>query len=201
MTFDEFKNYHLNERLIVCGLGESLRSLRLPSEFTTIGVNDIGRLFHPVYLLNVNHRSQYKGDRYSFIENTQAKYLFTQQPRENPGVKVPIVEFEIAKKGGGVAIEENRLPHYRNSPYMGVALAAFMGAKNIGLIGVDFTENHFWAQDGNHRLTCELDRIDAQYGALADHLFQSQGTRLFNLSQTSRLTSLPRITFDEFARV
>ena len=40
-------------------------------------------------------------------------------------------------------IEDNRLPHFRNSPYMGVALAGFMGAARIGIIGVDFTENHF----------------------------------------------------------
>jgi hypothetical protein len=200
LTFDAFKNYHLNECLIVCGLGQSLRSFRPPDGIATIGVNDIGRLFHPTYLLNVNHRSQYKGDRYSYIENTQAKYLFTQQPRENPGVKIPIVEFEIQKKGGGVEIEDNRLPHFRNSPYMGVALAGFMGAARIGIIGVDFTENHFWLQDGKHRLECELESIDAHYGALAAHLYQSQGTRVFNLSTISRLTSIPRITFDDFAR-
>jgi hypothetical protein len=200
LTFDAFKNYHLNKCLIVCGLGESLRSLRLPCEFTTIGVNDIGRLFHPTYLLNVNNRSQYKGDRFSFIENTQAKYLFTHTPGEQGNVKCPIVRFEIASKGGGVEIENNRLPHFRNSPYVGVALAAFMGASKIGLIGVDFTENHFWQRDGRHRLECELDSIDEHYGKLAEHLYRSQGARVFNLSPTSRLLSLPRITFDELRR-
>jgi len=201
VTFNDFKNYHLNECLIVCGLGESLRSLRLPCGFTTIGVNDIGRLFSPTYLLNVNNRSQYKGDRFSFIENTQAKYLFTHQPGEQGNVKCPIIKFEIAEKSGGVAITENRLPHYRNSPYVGIALAGFMGAAKIGLIGVDFTPNHFWAQDGNHRLTCELDSIREKYAELAAHLYQSQGTRVFNLSPTSKITSLPQITFDEIARV
>lgn len=199
MRFDEFKNYHLNECLVVCGLGESIRSLRLPCQLTTIGVNDIGRLFHPTYLLNVNNRTQYKGDRFSFIENTQAKYLFTHTPGEQRNVKCPIVKFEIAKKSGGVAMVNNRLPHFRNSPYTAVALAAFMGAAKIGLIGVDFTENHFWLQDGKHRLECELEQINSKYGALAAHL-RSQGTRLFNLSPTSRITSLPKITFDELLR-
>ena len=198
MTFDEFKNYHLNESIVVCGLGQSLRSLRLPCPTTTIGVNDIGRLFHPTYLLNVNNRTQYKGDRFSYIENTQAKYLFTHTPGENKGVKIPIIKFEIAPKGGGVEIVKNRLPHFRNSPFVGVALAGFMGASKIGLIGVDFTEGHFWVQDGNHRLICELDSINEKFGELAEHLCRSQGTRVYNLSPTSRITSIPRMSLDNF---
>ena len=184
----------------MCGLGESVRSLRSPDAFTTIGVNDIGRLFHPTYLLNVNNRTQYKGDRFSYIENTQAKYLFTHTPGENKNVRIPIVQFEIAKKGGGVEIEGNRLPHFRNSPYMACALAAYMGASVVGLIGVDFTPNHFWAQDGKHRLECELDSINAKYGELAAHLYRSQQTRVFNLSPTSRITSLPRLALKDLLR-
>jgi hypothetical protein len=193
---EDFKNEHAGERIVVCGLGESVAQFR-PGRTITIGVNDIERLFTPTYLLNVNNRSQYKGDRYSYIENTQAKYLFTQSPGENVGVKVPIVQFSIDQRSAGVEIVENRLPHFRNSPYMAVALAAYMGARRIGVLGVDFTDNHFWIKDGPHRLNGELDAIDKQYGKLAAHLKQ-QGTEVWNLSPISRLTSLPKMTLEQW---
>jgi hypothetical protein len=79
---------------------------------------------------------------------------------------------------------------------MGVALAGYFGAKTIGLLGVDFTEHHFWIQDGEHRLAHELHHIDKQYGKLAAHL-KTLGTEVVNLSPVSKLTSLPRMSLDE----
>ena len=61
--------------------------------------------------------------------------------------------------------------HYtQNSPYVAVCLAAYMGARRIGLIGVDFTEHHFFATTGKHPLACRLAQIDREYRALADAL-------------------------------
>jgi hypothetical protein len=197
VRFEEFKNRHLNESIIVCGLGESLKALSAPERFTTIGVNDIGRLFQPTYLVNVNNKNQYRGDRFSWIENTQAKALFTHNPQEQGNVKVPIVTFELSREVGSVRIQGNEMPHFRNSPYIGVALGGFMGAKRIGLIGVDFTDNHFWIKDGPHRLAREFDRINAQYGKLAQHL-GDQGIEVFNLSPISRLTSLAKLSLKEW---
>ena len=196
LKFEEFKNVHAEEKIVVCGLGESVALVQRISA-TTIGVNDIGRLFHPTYLLNVNNISQYKGDRYSYIANTQAKYLFTHTPKENVGVRIPIVPFEIEPRSGGVEVVGNRVPHFRNTPYMGVALAAYMGAKRVGVIGVDFTDNHFWVKDGPHRLNSDFERINAQYGKLAAHL-KTLGTEVFNLSPISRLTTLPKISLDQW---
>lgn len=199
MNFADFKNRHANESILVCGLGESANLLSDPTGYMTIGVNDIGRLFQPTYLLNVNNKSQYKGDRFSYIENSQAKYLFTHQPKEQGNVKIPIVEFKIARKVGTVEIEEDgALPHFRNSPYVAVALAAYMGATRIGLLGVDFTDNHFWVKDGPHRLLRELEAIDAQYGKLAVYL-QAKGIGVWNLSPISRLTKLPKVNLEEWS--
>ncbi len=91
---------------------------------------------------------------------------------------------------------EDQLPHFRNTPYMGVVLAGFFGARRIGLIGADFTDNHFWIQDGQHRLEKELEHINRQYGKLAAHL-KMQGTEVVNLSPISKLTSLPRMSLDD----
>lgn len=44
----------------------------------TIGVNDVGRLFDPTYLVVVNPRNQFKGDRFRFVEQSKVQALFTQ---------------------------------------------------------------------------------------------------------------------------
>lgn len=195
MTFADFKNKHANESIVVCGLGESV-TLFKPDKNLTIGVNDIGRLFQPTYLLSVNNRSQYNGDRFSYIENSQAQALFTHLPNEQGNCKIPIVEFQITRDVGSVEIVNDELPHYRNSPYVAVALAAYMGATRIGLIGVDFTDNHFWVKDGPHRLMREFEQINAQYGKLAAHL-SGQGIEVFNLSPISRLTSISKLKLEQ----
>lgn len=197
MNLSEFKNKHPHESIIVCGLGESVKALEKTRLGITIGVNDIGRLFQPTYLLNVNNKNQYKGDRFSYIENSEAQALFTHQPEQQGNVKIPIVKLTLDPRVGAVDIIDDRIPHYRTTPYMAVSVAAYMGAKKIGLIGVDLTENHFWIKDGPHRLIRELDAIDKQFGKLAEHL-RTKGVELWNLSPISKLTQLPRKTLNEF---
>lgn len=46
-SFAEFRDFHKDETIIVCGCGESLHELTDPGCFITIGVNDVGRLFDP----------------------------------------------------------------------------------------------------------------------------------------------------------
>jgi hypothetical protein len=66
-TLASFQNVHRSEALVVCGCGESLNALAGPERFVTIGVNDVGRLFTPRYLVVVNPRNQFAGDRASSI--------------------------------------------------------------------------------------------------------------------------------------
>ena len=73
-----FQNIHQNETIVVCGCGESLNELENPERFITIGVNDVGRKFQPNYLVVVNPKSQFSGDRFRFVETTKAEYIFTQ---------------------------------------------------------------------------------------------------------------------------
>ena len=62
-TLASFQNIHKGETIIVCGCGESLNDLAHPERFITIGVNDVGRLFDPTYLVVLNPRNQFKEDR------------------------------------------------------------------------------------------------------------------------------------------
>ena len=63
-TLAAFQGRHEGESIVVCGCGPSLTELAEPQCFVTIGVNDVGRLFDPNYLVVVNPRSQFKSDRF-----------------------------------------------------------------------------------------------------------------------------------------
>jgi hypothetical protein len=72
-----------------------------------------------------------------------------------------------------------------------------MGARRIGLIGVDFTENHFYAPTGEHPLTPQLGSIDGHFVKMAEAA-SVRGVEIFNLSRRSRLTAFPKISVGDF---
>src|SRR5215475_8727852 len=162
-TLADFHDIHAGSTIVVCGCGESLNELTEPERFITIGVNDVGRRFHPNYLVVVNPRNQFSGDRFSYVESSRASYLFTQLDlglsREN------VIRFNLGTHGGTDLSQSNVLHFTQNSPYVALCLAVHMGASRIGLIGVDFTEHHFFAPTGTHGLAPQLSIIDEQYGS------------------------------------
>ena len=190
----DFRDCHADSAILVCGCGESLSLLRDPAGLVTIGVNDVGRLFDPGYLVVVNPRSQFRADRFRHVERSRAQALFTQL--ELGPVDLPVVRFTLGAYGG-TEPADGALHYTQNSPYVAVCLAAWMGARRIGLLGVDFTEHHFFGPTGRHPLTCRLQQIDAEYGALGAAL-QRRGIELLNLSPVSRLQSLQRAELASF---
>ena len=53
-----FRGAHAGETILVCGCGSSLKGLKDPSRFITIGVNDIERLFQSIpFLVDIAKRS------------------------------------------------------------------------------------------------------------------------------------------------
>ncbi len=195
--FASFRGYHRGETMLVCGCGASLSGVVAPERFISIGVNDVGRLFQPDYLVVVNPRSQFSGDRFRFVETSQARAIFTQL---DLGIPHPnVVRFQLGKRGGTDLSGTQGLPYTRNSPYVALCLAVSMGAARIGLIGVDFSEHHFFAATGRHPLAGELTQINKEYGALAEEC-RKLGVEVFNLSAESRLTAFPKISAEQFAR-
>lgn len=198
MGLSQFKDAHRGESIVVCGCGESVEDLADPAAYTTIGVNDIGRRFDPDYLVVVNPPSQFTGDRFRYVEASRARVLFTQLDNLRvPGATV--VRFKLGSYGGVDLRDDEVLDFTQNSPYVGVCLAARMGAKRIGLIGVDFTPNHFFGKTGTHPLAHRLERIDQEYANLA-RACAGRGVELVNLSARSRLKSLPRMGLAQFER-
>ncbi|MBW2739806.1 MAG: hypothetical protein JRE64_13370, partial [Deltaproteobacteria bacterium] len=190
----EYHGLHHCETIIVCGCGASLNELKNPEFFITIGVNDVGRLFDPTYLVVVNPRRQFKDDRFHYVEESRAKAIFTQL---DLGLKNHhIVRFTLGKRGGTDFSDPNVLHYTQNSPYVALCLAVHMGAKKIGLIGVDFTDNHFYGKTGRHNLAGQFGKIDMEYKKLAESLKQL-GVEAYNLSSQSRLTAFPKASIED----
>ena len=189
----DFRGRHAGETIVVCGCGRSLADLPVPERWVTIGVNDVGRLFDPTYLVVVNPRSQFRGDRFRHVAASRARALFTQlDPARDLSIAHScVVRFRLGRRGGTDLDDLGSLPYTRNSPYVAACLAALLGARRIGLIGVDFTDHHFFAATGTHPLCRELAQIDREYGHLAAALAR-RGVELVNLSRESRLASLPK---------
>lgn len=196
-TLSSFTNAHQNLPIVVCGCGESLNDFHNHERFITIGVNDVGRKFQPDYLVVVNPKTQFKGDRFRFVENSKAGFIFTQLDLKikNPNV----IKFKLGAFGGTDFSNPCVLHYTNNSPYIALNLAILMGAKQIGLIGVDFTDNHFFARTGKHPLAPQFDPINEQYKKLANAA-EIKGIEIFNLSRVSRLTAFPKVSIDEFEK-
>ena len=193
----DYRGLHSGETMVVCGCGRSLLELAEPERLLTVGVNDVGRLFDPTYLVVLNPRSQFRGDRFRHVEESRARAVFTQL---DLGLRHPcVVRFRLGRRSGTDIDDPGALPYTRNSPYVAVCLAAFMGARRIGLIGVDFTDHHFFAATGRHPLARELAQIDREYAGLARAL-EARGVELVNLSRESRLASLAKVEPAAFAR-
>lgn len=193
---EAWRGRHRGETILVCGCGKSLSALKEKPPCPVIGVNDVGRQLEPDYLMVVNPSGQFSPQRFAAIEATRARALFTSVA--DLGVSHPqVVRFGLGIRGGTRPEQPGRLPYTRNSPYMALALAVLMGARRIGLIGVDFTRDHFFGPTGNHPLAGELRQIDDEYGRLAAAA-QADGVEIVNLSAESRLTALPRMSLADF---
>ena len=190
-----FRDRHRGGSIVVSGCGQSAALREALGHLTVIGVNDVGRLFDPTYLVVVNPPRQFRGDRFTHVRQSRAQALFTQL--DLGPVEPPVVRFPLGRYGGLPAEGDAALHYTQNSPYVAVCLAAHMGARRIGLIGVDFTDHHFFAATGRHPLAGRLAAIDREYGALAQAL-AARGIELVNLSPVSRLQSLPRMPLERF---
>lgn len=191
--FADYRDWHSGETIIVCGCGKSLALLTQLTRFVTIGVNDVGRRFTPDYLVVVNECRQFERERWAHVERSQAKAVFSQLDLAHPRV----VRFRLGRRGGTDRADAQSLHYTANSPYVAVNLARHLGARRIGLIGVDFTDDHFFGATGKHPLAGQIAQIDREYAALGDAC-RAEGVLLANLSPTSRLASLPRVELSDW---
>lgn len=192
ITYSSFQNKHKGEKIIVCGCGTTA-TLAPVGQNIIIGVNDIGRLFTPNYLVVLNDKHSFNQDRWSWIQTSAAEYCFTQFA--NLDTKSKKIQLKLGKYGEPI-INENMVGYTSNSPYVACVIAAFMGATKIGLLGVDFTDNHFFDKTGTHNLNRRLPQITKEYDDMFLY-FKSIGIEFVNLSPISKL-NIPKISISNF---
>lgn len=188
----DFRNIHAGQSIIVCGLGPSLHAFNTmcAQDFITIGVNDIGRYFNPKYLVLLNREASFTPERWRYIAKSDADFLFTCN--DMPWPELPdVVRFKLDNRPGIHLDSDDSLPFSNTSPYVAVALAAYMGASKIGLIGVDFID---------HKLSRDLKRINRDYGKLREAI-EAKGATVVNLSQQSRLEAIPKMLLEDFIKL
>lgn len=199
MNYSDFRNIHAGEKIVVCGCGTSSSGfLGRHEDFVTIGVNDLCRLFTPTYTVVVNDRTSFNDDRWRHIKSCGSKNIFTHltKPEQLPvDNRSSIVQLKLGRHGG-TSWQDGRVDYTSNSPYIAVLVAAWMGAKSVGVIGVDWTPDHFFAKTGDHSLSRRFELINAEYTRLHESL-RSDGIELVNLSDISKLT-IPKRSIKEF---
>lgn len=196
-SLKDFDKPHAGGKIVVCGCGISLLGFgEVAHNYTTIGVNDVPALFTPTYLLVTDAPTRFPIPRKKLVTESKSKYLFTCAKGWR---HANLVHFELGTQTLTCLDKKNHLDHFLNSPYSAVCLAYRLGAKHIGIIGVDFTDGHFYnPKDGPHNIvkSTHLNRVNSSYQKLRDELEQ-RGVTLHNLSANSRL-EIPKITLEHF---
>jgi hypothetical protein len=186
------------ESFIVAGCGASLSLHDDFSKHYVIGVNDIERILTPDFLVVVNDHRTFMHGRWIWVSETKAPVIFSHV--ENPGPiknKQNIVKLELGKRGVLDLDDKTKVDYTMNSPYMAVIIAYQMGAKKIAITGVDFTNNHFFQQTGEHKLNKQISNIDSEYFNLRKEL-EKRGIKVANLSMSSAIEAWPKMTLEEF---
>ncbi len=206
LDLEHYKDSLSGEDVIVLGLGESTSTV--PSQhlrrYWTIGVNDVGRHHNPDFLVLCNSPSCFSSERRDVILDSKVKAafvfpMFVGQWTTEHGFRVVSCPMSRGIIPGWK--DRGVIPNHTTSPYVAIALAAYMGARRVGFLGVDFGPSRFWEQppeDPKERLWggTAFEEIDDAYTALAVML---PFTDVVNLSKTSHLTSVPRGRLDMIA--
>ena len=204
-----FRNIHIDEKVLICGLGSSL--LRIyPKHFKnyplTIGVNDIGAYFDPMYLVISDKLdrenslyTRYQKQAVDTIANHGSPYVFLRQEMEwIPGEHVIYQNLPYRGSNLDEAIGRHMLIGLNLTIWSALSLSVYMGFSRIGLLGVDFK---------GQRAVNSIDTFEASdmaidiENAILSKLKQeivSNGIVVWNLSDDSKITAFPFIDPQSF---
>jgi len=147
-TWRELKDAHKGADILALGLGPSLKDLHLYSPDLTVGVNDIWRYHETDYLCIGDSLSPSKtpftAARRATIQASRPRALFHVHGDDPEHISTMI----LLKTKGYTAepdLDELRagiIPSAYTSIWMAVIVAWHLGAKSIGVLGMDITKDH-----------------------------------------------------------
>jgi len=181
---EHWRDIHKGEEFIVCGCGPSVAELPKNLNIPTIGVNDIWSYHECTYILMIDGPKAFKPNRVERIVNSKPERWFLTKDSDKAwkGFKKPRIPATL--------FDDLLMPGIRmTTPTLAVGLAMFMGAKRVGIIGVDL-KGHASLE----KRVCEVERGFVQLRGCA-WLMRSQ---LWNLSQDSMVSVIPKCTYTDF---
>lgn len=163
-----FKNLHKGDHCFVCGLGTSLNLLDESNldvyRYWTISMNDICRKFHPTYHVMVDShtpekisRRRDKNDfmvRYEYIQKTKAMYYFMpiSHSYDFPPDRTVRIRYRSISRVENIKFGDIPYLFYRTTMTVAIHLALYMGFSKLGILGLDFTPDYFYAKTGAHEI-------------------------------------------------
>jgi hypothetical protein len=170
--------------IIVAGLGKSTQKFAaVAHKYVTIGVNDIDKFFSPTHLVVLDPYRRFSPERQKIICETKADHVWTTPEwpcfkNDSRRKKITTVRFDN-KQSFNI---DKTIPNFRTSPIAGIGLAYKLGAKRIGVVGMDLLADH-------HMHKYEK-VINKQISKLAKLLLQ-KGVILVNISEIANLYTIP----------
>lgn len=198
--YPDYIGKYKNETFIVAGCGSSLNLYAGQdlSKYYIVGVNDIERILTPDFLVVVNDIRTFTRGRWEFIRDSVSPVIFSHMDDPGPiNRSSHLAKIKIGQRGQARLDQLQEVDHTMNSPYMAVIIAYQLGAKKIGMVGVDFTNNHFFSETGTHKLSKHIVSIDAEYMTLRKEL-EKKGVKVANLSPISQLEAWPKMSLSDF---
>jgi uncharacterized Rossmann fold enzyme len=186
------------ESFIVAGCGSSLNYYTDFSNNYVIGVNDIDRILTPDFLVVVNDFKTFMRGRWEYVKESLSPVIFSHM--DNPGPitrSANLVKLQIGERNNPRLDQFAVVDHTMNSPYMAIIIAYQLGAKKIAMVGVDFTQDHFFSNTGTHKLSKHVKNMDHEFSVLRNEL-EKRGVKVANLSPISLIESWPKMSLEEF---
>lgn len=189
-TWQDLQGRHRGQDLVVLGLGPSLEQCLGPRAawFTSVGVNDVWGIHQVDYLVVADLLERFTPTRRQTIEASRPRTLIHLFD-DVLGRLLPTVGL-VQYRGEGPRsrpdlerVSKGLIPDGWTSVYTATLLAWWLGARRIGIAGLDITPNS--------NLNGYIQWIDRAFAGLVDEL-GAAGCQVLNLSETSWLRSIPR---------
>lgn len=196
--YPDYIGKYKGSTFIVAGCGSSINYFNDLSKYYIIGVNDIERVLVPDFLVVVNDFRTFTRGRWDYVKESTSPVIFSHLDNPGPITRSShLAKIKTGERNQARLDQFQVVDHTMNSPYMAAIIAYQLGATKIGMIGVDFTNDHFFSKSGSHKLSKHIKNIDAEYGLLRENL-EKKGVKVANLSPISQLESWPRMDLNSF---
>ena len=173
--------------VVGCGVSAPLIKPHLDDVFT-IGVNDAFMLGDLDMLLVNDAPYRWSRERLEKMFESNVRYFCSRYVDDFLWVRCgAFVDYKLCGRNDfGLDTKDGRLGNNRTTLFAAVCLAYHLGFRDIGMLGNDFIENHFYKVDGKYNLSSDFTNINNTFKQLEKDLGE-RGCRFVNLSNVSRI--------------